>query len=127
MSPGKSRQATEMKPELEFHELGGLEWRQVTAGVKSGKAWEKILSNDPDTGAHSRLYRLEPGCETDTVLSHDFWEEVYIIEGSLIDTRLGGKGFAAGTYACRPPGMLHGPYRSPGGCTTFEVRYYSSH
>ncbi|MED5569770.1 MAG: cupin, partial [Chloroflexota bacterium] len=29
-----------------------------------------------------------------------------------------------GMYACRPPGMPHGPYLSPIGCTTFEVRYY---
>jgi hypothetical protein len=26
-------------------------------------------------------------------------------------------------YACRPPGMVHGPYRVPGGCTTLEIRY----
>jgi hypothetical protein len=26
-------------------------------------------------------------------------------------------------YACRPPGMLHGPYRVPRGCITFEIRY----
>jgi hypothetical protein len=33
--------------------------------------------------------------------------------------------FRAGEYACRPPGMRHGPWRSPEGCVTFEVRYYS--
>jgi hypothetical protein len=26
-------------------------------------------------------------------------------------------------YACRPPGMKHGPYRTEGGVVTFEVRY----
>jgi hypothetical protein len=26
-------------------------------------------------------------------------------------------------YACRPPGMVHGPYRVPRGCTTLELRY----
>jgi hypothetical protein len=26
-------------------------------------------------------------------------------------------------YACRPPGMRHGPYRVPRGCTTLEIRY----
>ena len=114
-----------MKQESEFHLLGKLEWKQVTAGISAGKAWEKILSWDPDTGAHSRLYMLEPGCETNSVLTHDFWEEVYILEGSLVDTRLRDREFVAGSYACRPPGMVHGPYKAPGGCKTFEVRYYS--
>jgi hypothetical protein len=27
-------------------------------------------------------------------------------------------------YACRPPGMIHGPYRVPKGCVTLEMRYY---
>jgi hypothetical protein len=26
-------------------------------------------------------------------------------------------------YACRPPGMLHGPYRVPKSCMTLEIRY----
>ena len=26
--------------------------------------------------------------------------------------------FTAGMYACRPPGMLHGPYRVPKSCMT---------
>jgi hypothetical protein len=26
-------------------------------------------------------------------------------------------------YACRPPGMKHGPYRTEEGVTTLEVRY----
>ena len=31
--------------------------------------------------------------------------------------------FGMATYACRPPGMRHGPWVAPDGCTTFEVRY----
>jgi len=27
-------------------------------------------------------------------------------------------------YACRPPGMVHGPYRVPTGCLTLEMRYF---
>jgi hypothetical protein len=27
-------------------------------------------------------------------------------------------------YACRPPGMPHGPWTAPTGCLTFELRYY---
>ena len=59
--------------------------------------------------------------------THDFWEEVYILEGAIYDTVL-KKNFTSGMYACRPPGMKHGPWISKEGCTTFEVRYlFSSH
>jgi hypothetical protein len=54
---------------------------------------------------------------------HDFWEEVWIVEGSLYDIAK-EQTFLAGYYACRPPGMKHGPYRIPQGCVTFEIRYY---
>jgi len=36
-------------------------------------------------------------------------EEVYILEGSQWD---GDQFFKKGMYACRPPGMKHGPYRT---------------
>lgn len=31
--------------------------------------------------------------------------------------------FHAGQFACRPPGMPHGPWRSEEGVSTYEVRY----
>lgn len=70
------------------------------------------------------MLRFEPGTDTtgNGVQTHDFWEEVYILEGSFVDLHLGQR-FTAGMYACRPPGMRHGPWRSDEGCTTFEVRY----
>jgi hypothetical protein len=57
------------------------------------------------------------------VQQHDFWEEVWILEGSIHDLTL-DRMFVAGMYACRPPGMPHGPWRSPDGCRTLEIRYY---
>jgi hypothetical protein len=39
----------------------------------------------------------------------------YIVEGSITDLRL-NETFTAGMYACRPPGMAHGPWRSEDGC-----------
>jgi hypothetical protein len=77
----------------------------------------------PDTGDVTRLLRFDAGVETTETITHDFWEEVWILEGSMID--LGKRQtFTAGMYACRPPGMIHGPYRVPaGGCLTFEIRY----
>jgi hypothetical protein len=56
------------------------------------------------------------------VQSHDFWEEIFIIDGDLTDLRL-GETFSKGMYACRPPGMKHGPWSSRHGCLLIEFRY----
>lgn len=109
------------KPELEFHGPTA-EWRSPAPGQS-----ERVLAADPQTGALTRLLRFEPGCDTSAsgTLVHDFWEEIYFIEGDLTDLRLGTQ-FKAGDYACRPPGMDHGPWHSKGGALLFEVRYYSA-
>ena len=36
----------------------------------------------------------------------------------------GGEKFFAPTYACRPPGVYHGPFKSDEGCVMFELHYY---
>lgn len=109
------------KPEIEFTSVDQWPWVPV-AGIP-GQA-ERILATDAGSGLATRMLRFDPGCDTSTmgVLRHDFWEEVHILSGSLHDLTL-GQVFGAGTFACRPPGMPHGPWRSPDGCVTFEVRY----
>ena len=109
------------KQEMEFHTPAG-EWRQAFPGIEG--FWEQILSYDAESGDYTRLLRVQPGADASSTgrLSHDFWEEVYIIEGDLTDVHL-GETFTAGMYACRPPGMLHGPFRSQGGCLMIETRY----
>jgi hypothetical protein len=114
------------KPELEFFAPDGLPWRQVVGSATGGAGGpgvaEKILSHDPQTGDVTRLLRFDAGVETSETIAHDFWEEVWILEGTLMD--LGKKQtFTKGMYACRPPGMLHGPYLVTEGCVTFELRY----
>jgi hypothetical protein len=113
------------KAELEFFRPDRLPWRPVTGsrtgGVGGAGVQEKILSEN-ERGDVTRLLRFEGGVETTETITHDFWEEVWILEGELID--LGKKQtFTAGMYACRPPGMVHGPYRVPEGCVTLEFRY----
>jgi hypothetical protein len=114
------------KPELEFLDAADLPWEPVdgsaSAGAGGAGVSQKILSRDPATGAVTRLLRFEPGVQTPDAIAHDFWEEVWILAGALVDTRL-GRTFRAGMYACRPPGMVHGPYRSPTGALLFETRY----
>jgi len=59
---------------------------------------------------------------------HDYWEEVFLVAGDLtVGNDANGKGgtkFEPFTYACRPPGAHHGPFRSDRGCLIYEIHYY---
>ena len=111
------------KPEFEFFPVTNVDWTPAQGGLVAG-LYERILARDDQTGVATRILRFDPGTNTSAAgpQVHDFWEEVYILEGSLHDLTL-DQTFPAGTYACRPPGMQHGPWVAPQGCLTFEVRY----
>jgi hypothetical protein len=96
------------------------EWRLVEGGYNG--TMEKILSYDPETGNYTRLLKFPPQTKVPDLLSHDFCEEVYVLEGYLTDTtkKITVK---KGYYGSRLPGMEHGPYDIPLGCMTMEVRY----
>jgi hypothetical protein len=114
------------KPELEFFRPDQVPWTPVAGSARAGAGGpgidEKVLSRDPERGDLTRLLRFAPGTRTTETITHDFWEEVFILEGSLEDLGL-GRTFSAGMYACRPPGMRHGPYACPQGALLFETRY----
>ena len=116
-----------MKPEFEFfNPLHSTEhhWRACEGDV-TGEIEEMILSVDEETGDFTRLLHFGPGADTSPngTLTHEVWEEVWIIEGTIEDLRL-GKAFGPGQYACRPPGMEHGPWKAgQDGAMTFEIRY----
>lgn len=102
------------KPELELHEPSAP-WRKLNAPAHSG-IWEQILARDPSTGNSTALQRYDPGAETNSgVITHHYWEEILILSGDITDLTIQTT-FTSGMYACRPPGMLHGPYRSNSGC-----------
>lgn len=90
----------------------------------------KILSDDLDTGSkrgrRTRLLRMEPGSETPEAHAHDYWEEIYIIEGEMTvhDGTDGEKVVKAGDYAARKPGVMHGPVRSEDGCLMIDFCWY---
>ena len=109
------------KPEYEFHTPTG-EWRAASGKVTG--IWQQVLSADPEMGAYTGLTRYEPGTDTSPngPACHDYWEEIFILEGDLTDLRL-GQTFHQGMYACRPPGMVHGPWRSESGVVMLEIRY----
>jgi hypothetical protein len=110
------------KPEMEFFDPSVIPSQGV--GGIAGLS-ETILSRDEVSGDYTRTLHFEPGTDTSTMGAqvHNFWEEVWILEGAIFDITL-GQNFTAGMYACRPPGMPHGPWRSPEGCKTVEFRRY---
>ena len=119
------------KPHLEFHPIDMASGWETPAGYPAG-VQQKILASDIDetrkTGSRTRLLRFAPNTHTTLPFVHDHWEEVYLAAGDLTvgnDAEgRGGEGFAAPTYACRPPGVAHGPFKSEGGCLLYEIHYY---
>lgn len=111
------------KQEHEFHPWRDHEFTPCDPPIEG--LTEAILSRDDASDAVTRILKFEPGTDTSPngALRHDFWEEVFIFEGSFVDLRL-NKTFRAGDFATRPPGMEHGPWRSDEGAKMFEVRYY---
>ena len=119
------------KPHIEFTKLDMDSGFQTPPGYPEGMK-QKILASDIDednkSGSRSRFLRIEPGCFSTEPFIHDFWEEVFLFEGDLIvgnDAQgRGGETFTGPTYACRPPGAAHGPFKSDGGCVMYEIHYY---
>jgi len=93
---------------------------------------EKILAGSLDEnsrkGTRTRLLRVAPGSYSTEPFVHTYWEEVYLLSGDLIvgnDAQgRGGRKFTGPTYACRPPGVHHGPFKSEGGCLMLEIHYF---
>ena len=119
------------KAHKEFHTLDmGAGW-ETPPGYPKGIA-QKILSGSLDEeakrGSRTRLLRFAPGVFTTAPFVHDYWEEVYLVSGDLIvgndANGEGGTAFAPNTYACRPPGAYHGPFKSETGCLLLEVHYF---
>jgi hypothetical protein len=111
-----------MKDEHEFLDTAALPWKDVEGlpGVT-----ERVLSaGTGDAGELTRLTRWQPGFDSSAagIIQHDYYEEVYLLDGELHDLTLGTT-FTAGHYASRPPGMPHGPYRTAEGCTMLEIRH----
>ena len=115
----------------EFHTLDMDKGWEVPAGYPAG-IQQKILSGALDEqakrGSRSRLLRFEPGEFTTKPFVHDYWEEVFLVSGDLTvgndEQGNGGESFKPFTYACRPPGAFHGPFKSQGGCILFELHYF---
>ena len=86
---------------------------------------EKRLAGDTAPGVRTRLLKLAPGVQTPEAHAHDYWEEIYIISGSmLVATPDGGeRRVTAPAYACREPGFMHGPIRTDEQCLMIEFAW----
>jgi hypothetical protein len=92
---------------------------------------QKILSGTLDEanrrGTRTRLLRFAPGVFTTAPFVHEYWEEVFLVSGDSVvgndANGNGGKSFPPNTYACRPPGAYHGPFKSNNGCVLFEIHW----
>lgn len=89
-----------------------------------GMAEELTLSASPETGEYTRLTRFLPGADTSAfgVRSHPYPEEVFIVSGRLYDVAV-ARWLEAGHYASRPPGELHGPFKTDSGCVVLELSF----
>lgn len=102
-------------------------------GAASGIS-QRILVSDFDRearrGCRTRLLRLEKGAETPAAHTHDYWEEIWMLEGAMEvgdpSAPDGWRRLEAPAYACREPGFLHGPVRAPEGCLLLEFSWFET-
>ena len=119
------------KEHKEFHQIDLTAGWETPPGYPAG-IQQKILAGGLNekakSGTRSRLLRFAPGVYTTEPFVHDYWEEVYLVSGDLTvgnDAQgNGGTSYLPNTYACRPPGAHHGPFKSKNGCMLFELHYY---
>ncbi|MDW3683501.1 cupin domain-containing protein [Cupriavidus sp. CV2] len=115
----------------EFHTIDMASGWEVPPGYPAG-IQQKILSSSLDEsggrGSRTRLLRFQPGVFTTAPFVHRYWEEVYLLSGDLTvgndEQGEGGQAFDPHTYACRPPGAYHGPFKSNAGCMLLEIHYF---
>ncbi len=116
----------------EFHTLDMSTGWHVPPGYPAG-IQQKIIAGELDEvgkkGNRTRFLRFTPGTYTTVPFVHEYWEEVFLLSGDLIvgnDVNgNGGEKFEGYTYAVRPPGVYHGPFKSETGCLLLEVHFYS--
>ncbi len=97
-------------------------WRPIE-GLEA-VAEELTLSIDETTGEYTRLTRFHPGADTTSLggKSHDYPEEIFIVSGRLYDHAF-DRWLETGDYTSRPPGEVHGPFKTDVGCVVLEISF----
>jgi len=122
------------KAHFEFSalDLKCANWTLPEGYAEGALAEEWILSGALDhqakSGSRTRLLRFRPGFKTYEPFTHDYWEEVFLLEGDMT-VGAAGRGdtvqrFEGYTYAVRPPGVPHGPFASDQGALLLEIHYF---
>lgn len=95
------------------------QWKPVS-GLQ-GMVEEVTLSIDDETGEYTRLTRFNPGADTTPLggKSHPYPEEV---SGRLYDQAF-DMWLETGHYASRPPGEIHGLFRTEVGSVVLELSF----
>ncbi len=98
--------------------------RWVSVNGLEGMAEELTLSIDNESGEYTKLTRFHPGADTTPFggKTHCYPEEVFIVSGRLYDAAF-DMWLETGHYASRPPGELHGPFKSDVGCVVLEISF----
>jgi hypothetical protein len=120
------------KGHKEFHTVDLKKGWHTPPGYPPGIS-QKIIAGELDEknkrGNRTRLLSFKPGTYTTEPFVHNYWEEVFLVSGDLIvgnDAQgNGGEKFEGYTYAVRPPGVYHGPFKSDTGCILLETHYYT--
>ena len=121
-----------LKESVNFSKLDIKDGWELAPGAGPGiemKMLSGYLDEVKKFGVRTRLIRFLPGSFNTEVFVHDYWEEVYMIKGSITLGNDEGENLKITTqspaYACRPPGTNHGPFRSDEGCLFLEIQYYN--
>jgi|TARA_B100000768_G_scaffold52668_1_gene51200 hypothetical protein len=121
-----------LKEAVDFSKLDIEDGWELAPGAGPGiemKMLSGYLDENKKFGVRTRLIRFLPGSFNTEVFVHDYWEEVYMIRGSITLGNDEGKNKRITTqspaYACRPPGTNHGPFKSDEGCLFLEIQYYN--
>ena len=99
-------------------------WEEVEGS--SGNIFQLTIAEDKETGDYTRLTKFKNGCSTEIfgAKSHDYPEEIFIVSGRVYDKAF-DQWLETGTYASRPPGEIHGPFKAEGDVLIMEMSYPS--
>jgi len=85
---------------------------------------QKTLNIDLSTGVYTRIVRMLPGFESKVEDEHDYWEEVFYLEGELVEEKKRIT-LKRHSYECIPPHTKHGPFKTEVGCELLVITYFS--
>jgi hypothetical protein len=92
----------------------------------NGLLEQLTLAIDEESGDYTRLTRFKPGADTTAFgpKSHEYPEEIFVVKGRLYDAAF-NRWLETGEYASRPPGEVHGPFKTDVECIVLEMSYPS--